>query len=142
MPELAVYYTRTVKAALEGRIFAPLHRFAAVAVAANSVAGRASIGRTARTLDDLGGLILVGGMGFPDDGWHVNRTRYLVMNLDREQVDPSLHLWQRDRRTPVCRTQLARGVAGHRKHPHHRSNRRGTDSREQQKENHQCMDSP
>jgi len=93
-PTLMTYYSRSLKDGLQGRIYAPLNRFAAVAVASDSEVGRASIGElhTAKSLDDLGGLMLVGGMGLTDDGWHVNQTRYLVMNLDRDKVDPSLHL--------------------------------------------------
>lgn len=91
---LTLEYDGTVKHSLQGRIFAPLYRFAAVGVAAKPVSGRAQIGQihTADNLDGLGGSMLVKGMGFGIYEWHPQDTRFLVMNLDRDEGDPSLNV--------------------------------------------------
>lgn len=93
-PSIRIEYPDSIREALQGRIFRPLHRFAAVGVASDLTTGRAAIGQihTGSTLDKLGAALLVGGMGFGPHMWDPINTRYLVMNLDRDRVDPSLNL--------------------------------------------------
>lgn len=93
-PYLTVAFSPSIKEGLEGHICAPLGRFAAVGVAHSGRRARASIGtlHSADTLDQLGGKLLIDGMGLPENGWSPDEARYLVMNLDRDLVDPSLHL--------------------------------------------------
>lgn len=93
-PSLYLEFTDSIRRSLEGRINAPLHRFAAVGVARDIGIGRAQLGHlhTAATLDELGDTLLVEGMGFGHQFWDPRNARYLVMNLDRDQVDPSLNV--------------------------------------------------
>lgn len=93
-PFLTLSFARTIREALQGNVCVPLGRFAAVGVAWSAMTARASIGElhTANTLDELGSKVLIGGMGFADTGWGPYDSRYLVMNLDRDKVDPSLNL--------------------------------------------------